>query len=61
MTLREMVLESAEKEGVAIGLEEAKAEIIENLLLMQRFTVAEIVQLAGVTEDFVLTVKKSLM
>lgn len=68
MGIREMMLERAEKEGpekgmhegLGKGIEKGKAEIIENLLLMQRFTIEEIIQLTGVTEDFILGVKKSL-
>jgi len=64
MGIREMVMERAEKEGLAKGLErgieKGKTDVVENLLTMQQFTIAEIAKLARVTEDFVLKVKKAM-
>jgi len=56
MGIREMVMERVKKEG----REEGKTDVIENLLTMQQFTIAEIAKLARVTEDFVLKVKKAM-
>ena len=56
MGVRELVLDLAEKEGI----EKGKTEAIKNLLAANRFTDAEIANFAGVTEKFVLNVKKAI-
>jgi predicted transposase/invertase (TIGR01784 family) len=52
--------EEGRVEGIQEGLEKGKAEIVKNLLATGKFTVAEIVIFAGVTETFVEKVKKTL-
>lgn len=56
MGIRELVLDLAKKEGIDI----AKEEVVKNLLVANRFTVAEISNYAGVTEKFVKDVRKAL-
>jgi hypothetical protein len=60
MGIRELVLDQAEKKGIEKGREESKTEGVKNLLLTNRFTDAEIANFAGVTEKFVLNVKKTI-
>lgn len=56
MGIREMVLEQAKNEGIDI----AKEQIVKNLLLAKRFTAAEISNFAGVTEKFVIKIRRTL-
>lgn len=56
MGIREMVLEQAKNEGIDI----AKEGFVKNLLLSKRFTAAEISNFAGVTEKFVIKVRRTL-
>ncbi|GLU54058.1 hypothetical protein [Dyadobacter frigoris] len=60
MGIREMVLEQAKNEGIEQGIDIAKEEIVKNLLLVERFTAAEISNFAGVPEKLVIKVRKSL-
>ena len=60
MGIRELVLDQAKNEGIERGIDIAKEEVVRNLLLANRFTVAEISNFAGVTEIFVIEVRKSL-
>jgi predicted transposase/invertase (TIGR01784 family) len=46
--------------GEKKGVEKGKAEVVTNLLAANRFTIAEITSLAGVTEAFVEKVKKTV-
>ena len=55
MGIREQVLEMAKMEGLAEG----KAEVVKNVLLSNRFTIAEIANFASVSEAFVTEVKKT--
>ena len=48
------------KEGMELGMEEAKYQVVRKLLLTDRFTIAEVANFATVTEAFVSKVKKNL-
>jgi len=68
MGIRELVLDIAKKEGIALGekkgiekgVEKGKIEVVKNLLTIGRFNTEEIASFAGVTQAFVLEVKKTL-
>ena len=64
MGIRELVLDMAKKEGIALGekkgIEKGKAEVVKNLLTLNKFSTLEIANFTSVTEAFVLEVKKSL-
>lgn len=47
-------------EGKKEGKAEGKTEAVKNLLAADRFTIAEIANFAGVTEDFVEKIKENL-
>lgn len=48
------------QKGIEQGIEKGKQEVVENLLVMGKFTIAEIANLATVSEDFVKEVHASL-
>jgi predicted transposase/invertase (TIGR01784 family) len=52
-------LQEGIEKGIQEGLEKGKTEVVKNLLLSDKFTIAEIATLAGVTEAFVENVKKT--
>lgn len=56
MGIEEFVLDRARKQG----LEEAKIGIVKNLLLADKFTIAEIANFTNVTEAFVIKVKNKM-
>jgi predicted transposase/invertase (TIGR01784 family) len=58
MNTLDIFIEKGRREGLEEGLERGKAEVVRNLLLAGRFTIAEIVNFANVTEDFVRKLKK---
>ncbi|MCE7043551.1 hypothetical protein [Dyadobacter sp. CY312] len=68
MGIRELVLDMAKKEGIALGekkgiekgREEGKADVIKNLLAIGKFSTMEIANFTNVTPSFVLEVEKSL-
>ena len=72
MGIREQVLDMAKKEGIALGeergiekgiergIEKGKAEVVKNLLSIGKFTTEEVSNFAGVNQDFVLKVRKTL-
>ncbi|WP_221394658.1 hypothetical protein [Dyadobacter sp. NIV53] len=60
MGIREQVLDIAKKEGIEKGIEKGKMEVVKNLLTIGRFNTEEIASFAGVTQAFVLEVKKTL-
>jgi predicted transposase YdaD len=51
-------LEKGMEKGMERGLEKGKTEFVKNLLAANQFTNTEIANFAGVTEDYVLKVKK---
>lgn len=48
------------QKGIEQGIEKGKQEVVENLLVIGKFTIAEIANLATVSEDFVKEVHASL-
>jgi predicted transposase/invertase (TIGR01784 family) len=58
---RDMFYIRGEEKGELRGLEKGKTEVVKNLLLETKFTIAKIASLANVTEDFVEKVKKPLI
>jgi predicted transposase YdaD len=58
---RDMFYIRGEQKGELRGLEKGKTEVVKNLLLETKFTIAKIASLANVTEDFVEKVKKPLI
>lgn len=54
---REKGREEGREKGIVEGAERKSAEFVKNLLLAEKFSVAEIASLANVTEAFVLQVK----
>lgn len=53
-------LDYARHEGIGIGMEKGKAEVVKNLLTTGKFSIAEIANFANVPEAFVRKVKKQL-
>ncbi len=53
-------IEQGIEKGIEQGIEKGKQEVVENLLVMGKFTIAEIANLATVSEDFVKEVHASL-
>ena len=68
MGIEELLLDMAEKKGIEKGIEKGMTQkeleknliFTRNLLSSTDFSVAKIAELVGVSEDFVLTVKKGL-
>ena len=60
MGIREQILQITKEEGVKIGAEKAKISLVKNLLLKTNHSLQEIADLAEVSIDFVLEVKKQL-
>ena len=72
MGIEEMVIDRAKKIGLKMGMEKgiekgvekgmqkASTVVVKNLLLANRFTIAEIANFANVTEQFVEKIKTSL-
>ncbi len=58
---RDPLYQRGEAKGIEKGLEEGvqnkSYEVVKNLLLSGRFTVAEVASFAGVTEEFVIKIK----
>ncbi|HWK08166.1 MAG TPA: Rpn family recombination-promoting nuclease/putative transposase [Puia sp.] len=57
---KDILYRLGEREGIEKGEEKKSYEVVKNLLVANKFTVAEIAKLADVTESFVKKVKKSL-
>jgi predicted transposase YdaD len=64
MSTAEIFIEKGRREGIEKGREEGIEkkghEVVKNLLIAGKFTIAEIANFANVTEDFVRKVKKDL-
>lgn len=68
MGIRELVLDQAKKEGIALGekkgmekgIQEGKTEVVRNMLTTGRFTDKEIANFASVPETFVAEIRKAL-
>ncbi|TDE13637.1 hypothetical protein [Dyadobacter psychrotolerans] len=72
MGIRELVLDQAKKEGIALGekkgiekgiekgIQEGKTEVVKNMLITGRFTDQEIANFASVPEVFVTEIRKTL-
>jgi hypothetical protein len=60
MGIEELLLDQAEKKGMEKGMNKKDIAFTRKLLSSTNFTIGEIAQLVGVTEDFVLKVKKEL-
>jgi hypothetical protein len=56
MSTAEIFIEKGRREGI----EKKGHEVVKNLLIAGKFTIAEIANFANVTEDFVCRVKKDL-
>jgi hypothetical protein len=57
---KDILYRLGEKVGMEKGVEKGNLAVVKNLLLKTNFTIAEIADLANVTEAFVKKVKKSL-
>jgi len=60
MGIEEFLLSQAKKEGIEQGITQRDIAITRNLLSSTDFTTSKIAELVGVTEDFVLKIKKEL-
>jgi predicted transposase YdaD len=60
MLAEEEAREKGLKEGKVLGKEEKTVQIIRNLFTLNKFSIAEIAQIAEVSEEFVLKMKGEL-
>ena len=60
MGIIETIKKIEREEGIEIGMERGKEQVVKNLLAADKFSISEIAGFAGVTEAFVKKVRAAL-